>query len=40
MIHEVNSTQVEEEEILSDHAYFYSCSEKLLTSMSEERTTI
>ena len=40
MIHEVNSTQVEEEEILSDHAYFYSCSEKLLTSMSEEQTTI
>jgi len=40
MIHEVNSTQVEEEEILSDHAYFYSRSEKLLTSMSEERTTI
>lgn len=40
MIHEVNSTQVEEEEILSDHAYFYSRSEKLLTSMSEEGTTI
>ena len=40
MIHEVNSTQVEEEEILSDHAYFYSRSDKLLTSMSEERTTI
>jgi hypothetical protein len=35
MIHEVNSTQVEEEEILSDHAYFYSRSEKLLTSMPE-----
>lgn len=40
MIHEVNSTQVEEEEILSDHAYFYSRSEKLLTSMPEEGSTI
>lgn len=40
MIHEVNSTQVEEEEILSDHAYFYSRTDKLLTSVSEESSTI
>lgn len=37
MVHEINVTQVPEEEILSDHAYYYECGNRTLSIKGESR---